>query len=115
MRLIAPKDARLILLGHSENDDARVLIGRIGPDVPEVHIGRHEDTPFLSRDLTEARVLDTRETLAPRRGGFVPCVPERCGDVFGKVLVDLERERSVRHYAAPGTSGMTRSRASSAA
>ena len=50
-RLIAPKDARLILLGHSENDDARVLIGRIGPDVPEVHIERHEDTPFLSRDL----------------------------------------------------------------
>ena len=80
-----------------EDDDARILIGRVGPDVPEVHIERNEDAPFPPRHLTEARVLDARETLAPRRGRLVARVPERCGDVFGKVFVDLERERVIRH------------------
>ena len=89
--------------------------GGVGPDVPEVHVERDEDAPFPPHHLTEARVVDARETLARRRGCLVASVTKRCGDVFGEVLVDLEREGAIRHYAAPGTSGMTRSRARSAA
>ena len=66
-------------------------------NVPEVNVERDEDTPFLPHRLTEARVLDARETLARSRRCLVASVTERCGDVFGEVLVDLEREEAIRH------------------
>jgi hypothetical protein len=66
-------------------------LSRVGPDVPEVHVERDEDAPFLPHHLTEARVVDTSETPACRRGCLVARIQERCGDVFGEVVVNPPR------------------------
>lgn len=70
-----------------------MLIQWIGHDVPEVYVERDENSPLPLGHLTQVRVLDDREPLAPGRGGLVARVSERCGDAFGKVPRSRTRPR----------------------
>ena len=65
--------------------------------------------------LGESGVLRTRQPLARNRYRLVAHFSQHRSHVLGKVVIDLEGEQVIGHYAWPGTRGMTRSRARSAA
>ncbi len=60
-----PQHALAIGLRRAHDDDARIVGGRVGADVSEVQVERHERTPFGPAPLDDARV--GRATPGSRR------------------------------------------------
>lgn len=85
------------------------------PDVGEIEVQGHQDPSLSSADFCDARIRSSPETFLAHAVSVVAGSAKQIADLLRQILIDLKKSPVGRHYTAPGTIGITRSRASSAA
>jgi hypothetical protein len=80
------ENVRLVLSGEPEHDEARILTGRIAPNIPETGIEGDQGTLFDLADVRDLGIVLPAELLLQGGRGVVTGLGENLYAVFGQVL-----------------------------
>jgi len=104
------QDAVLVLPFQPDNENPRIVLGWIGPNIREVGIQGDQNPPLGPADFRNARVSPAAKILLEDGNSIVARRAHRLGNFDRQIFVGLEFHAVV--YAGSAT---TRSRANSAA
>lgn len=103
-------DRPFVAQRQSEDDQARVFLRRVGPDVSEAQVKSDERSPLAPADGCKVWVRGPAEALIGNAQCIMPVLDDQLGEIGGEILVSLES-----HAASSLGSEKTRSLARAAA